>query len=101
MEGRFMSSILCPKDKKSCVSAEITQPIIVKGFGSEPKRLGLKNVKNFSVLAIGENGNTEIELKTKYVYQYDEKTYQKLRNAYELNDKEALEKLWQQAKPIS
>jgi ABC-type transport system substrate-binding protein len=76
-------------------------PLIIKGFMSQPSKLdAVKCEKNF-VTVLGRDGKTQMRLKAQYAYYYDEEIYQKLRNAYKSNDKETLEKLWQQAKPIA
>jgi hypothetical protein len=95
-----MSSVLCLKDKKSFELPKTTQLVTIKGFMDEPVRLGLKIIKKSSVLVVGGDGKTEIRLKTKYVYQYDEKLYERLKKAYDDGDIETLSKEWQCAKPI-
>lgn len=42
-----------------------------------------------------------MRLKVKYVYQYDEYTYKRLRNAFDSNYIEALEQEWLKARPIA
>jgi phage regulator Rha-like protein len=78
-----------------------TYLVLVKGFTCIPKRLNVIKCENNFITVAGMSGKTQMKLKAQYVYQYDEEMYQKLRNAYELNDKGTLEKVWQQAKPIT
>jgi hypothetical protein len=80
-----------------------TEPylLIIKGFKGEPACLEAKNIKNNFVTVAGKSGTTQMTLKSKYAFCYDENLYKRLKNAYENNDKEGLEKLWQQAKPIT
>jgi hypothetical protein len=77
------------------------QPIIAKGFMGEPTRLDCVNIDNFFATVVGKSGKTQIKLKVKYVYCYDEETYQKLQKAFNSGDNDLLVKEWQQAKPIT
>ena len=76
-------------------------PVIVKGFRGCPDKLNAKNVENSLVTVIGRSGKTEMRLKVKYVYQFDEGIYQRLKKAYDAGDTETLAKEWQCAKPIT
>lgn len=87
--------------KKNVKSTEYTQPVMVKGFKGEPETLNSVGIENLFVTAAGKGGKTQMRLKIQYVYQYDDETYQKLRDAFDSNDTEALEREWQKAKPIT
>jgi hypothetical protein len=99
--GQINASIFKEKMEISQKNLKITQVAMVKGVMNCPKRLNLEKIENSFVTVTGESGKTQMTLKAEYVYQYDEDVYQRLQNAYELNGKGTLEKLWQQAKPIT
>jgi len=95
-----MQTFSLPKTEFSQEKTKKLQPVIVKGFRGEPARLDAVNIgKNF-IIVVGKSGKTQMKLKDKYVYQYNEETYQKLRNAFDSNNSEILEQEWQKAKPI-
>jgi hypothetical protein len=71
------------------------QPVVIKGFKGEPVYLRAINSENNFVTVAGKSGKTQMTLKSKYVFHYDENVYKRLKNVYEMNDKEGLEKLWQ------
>jgi IS4 transposase len=76
------------------------QIVVVKGFMGEPVRLKAEKIDNSFVTLVGKDGKTRIKLKVKYIYQDDEGTYRKLKNAFDSNDTERLTREWQYAKPI-
>jgi len=78
----------------------IVQPVIVKGFMGEPEMLSSVNKNIYFVTVLGKSGKTQMNLKIKYVYRYDEELYQKLKKAFDSKDNERLETEWQKAKPI-
>jgi len=92
----FSAKIMKFYEKKT----NISEPVIIKGFMGEPTRLKCVNIDNISATVVGKSGKTQMNLKVKYVYRYDEETYQKLQNAFDLGDIKALDKEWQQAEPI-
>ncbi len=96
-----MSTTILRDNEVFSVETNKSYPIIAKGFRGEPAKLdAIKYEKNF-VTVLGKSRKTQMRLKVKYVYQYDEETYQKLRDAFDSNDTEALEREWQKAKPIT
>ena len=96
-----MSTIILRKMKKALKIAKKSQLVIIKGLRGEPEALNYERIDNLFVTVVGKSGKTQMRLKIRYVYQYDEETYQKLRKAFDSNDTEALEQEWQKAKPIA
>ncbi len=79
---------------------KMLQPVIIKGFMGEPEVLSSINKDISFVTVVGRSKKTQMRLKVKYVYHYDEELYQKLKNAFNSKDSERLETEWQKAKPI-
>jgi hypothetical protein len=87
-------------DEKKLKYVNILQPVIIKGFRGEPEVLNSIGIDNFFVTVVGKGGKTQMKLKVKYAYRYDEDTYKRLRKAFDSNDSEVLEQEWQKAKNI-
>ncbi|MGA2678327.1 MAG: hypothetical protein ABSF37_03380 [Sedimentisphaerales bacterium] len=89
--------------EKSCIlqnNAKSLQRVIIKGFMDEPTALQFVNNCGKSVTVLCRDGETQTNFACDVVYQYDEELYQKLKNAFDSNDKEQLMREWQCAKPI-
>lgn len=80
---------------------KILQPVMIKGFRGEPETLNSIEQNKFSVTVVGKSGNTQMELKIKYVYLYDKELYQKLKEAFNSKDAERLAEEWKKAQPIN
>lgn len=81
-------------------NTENLQPVIVKGVMAFPEVLKYEKIIDNFIVLVGKSGKTRMKLKVKYAYCYDEKTFLRLKNAFDPNDTERLSKEWQQAKPI-
>ena len=96
-----MQTLSVKKPEFSQKKTNIMQILMIKGFKGEPTRLKCLNIDNLFATVVGNSGNSQMRVKVKYVYQYNEEAYQKLRKAFDSNDSEALEQEWQKAEPIA
>ena len=95
-----MSMVISKKSKNFEKISECPQNIIMKGFRCERKQLKSVGIDNLHVKVLGKSGKTKIMLKIEYVYQYDEKLYEKLTTLYNSKNYEGLAKAWKEAKSI-
>jgi hypothetical protein len=77
---------------------ENPQIVIVKGFRGEPALLKCIGIENLRFIIVGNNKEMTIRLKKQYVYNYDKKTYERLKKLFESDDCELLDIEWGKTK---
>jgi hypothetical protein len=75
--------------------------VMVRAYGSEPVRLYSIRIYGNIVEVAKTVGSDHLPISRKNVYNFEEKIFKELCEAYNNGDKAELESLWQKAEPIS
>ena len=89
-----MSSVISKNMENYKEIFTIPQLVLIRAFMGEPVVLKCLGIENFSFIILGKDEKKQILLKKKYVYQYDENVYQKLKGIFDSGDFEKLTNEW-------
>jgi hypothetical protein len=75
--------------------------VIIRALADEPVRLRLVGIRGAAVDAIGTDESCPMPFHLTRTYQFEQALFEKMRAAFDKEDREALTALWSKAAPLA